>query len=536
MFGLDYTSTKNYTFYSKENGRGRKKGGYLKEVRRENMNWIWYSQLEYNGSYKQHSLGALAGVQLKHDETNSTTVTEENMLTEKIRIPGQAKEDDDSTVKGYESEDASRSYYGRVNYDFSKKYFLSANYRSDASSYFGGDQQVENFASVGGSWIISKENFWIENNIINFVKLKASYGKLGNAKVGSYSARGLYSYNISSSYNGKLVAEPNVAPNEDLGWQKSFKFNTGLSVKFLNKFNLEAEYYNNKTKDGIMSLNVVPETGWNSISVNTADLTNSGFEFTLKANNINLGKVKWTSNFNIGFNKSRLDRLSMYSDRFISGSAGLIIGESTSLIMGNRYAGVNPNTGDPQWYLKDGTITDDYSLLSANNQEKEIIGKSNPDFTGGFSNSLNYKGFNFSCMISFEYGADKMMPYPARDTENIKTLHLYNKSVNLMDRWQKPGDITNIPRLDQNISYNAYSDRFLFDQTNVSLRSVSVKYNLSKSICERIKLTNASIGVNVSNVYTWYKDSGESNRNGFAEYRYPFPQSRTFAFQLSLGI
>jgi hypothetical protein len=108
--------------------------------------------------------------------------------------------------------------------------------------------------------------------------------------------------------------------------------------------------------------------------------------------------------------------------------------------------------------------------------------------------------------------------------------------VNLIDRWQKSGDITNIPRLDQNIAYNAYSDRFLFDQTNLSLRSISLKYNFSKQICERIKLANASLGMNVTNVYTWYKDSGEAGRNGLAEYRYPFPQSRTFAFQLSLGI
>lgn len=536
MFGLDYTNTKNYTFYSKENGLGRKKGGVIKESRRENMNWIANTQLEYNGSYKKHSLGATTGVQLRHDNTNSTSVSEDNLVTEKLKIPGQSKEDEDSTVKGYESENAMRSYYGRLNYDFNKKYFMSINYRADATSYFGGDQQVENFASIGGSWIISKENFWAENDIINFVKLKASYGKLGNAKVGSYSARGLYSYNTSSNYNGKLVAQPFAAPNEELGWQKSFKFNTGLTIKFLKKFNLDVEYYNNKTKDGIMSLNVVPETGWDQISVNTADLTNYGLEFTLKANGIKLGEVKWNSNLNVGFNKNRLDKLNIYADRLISGTAGLIVGESTSLIMGNRYAGVNPDNGNPQWYKKDGTITDVYSDISGDLSEKVKIGKSNPDFSGGFSNNFSYKGFNLAFMISFEYGADRMLPYAARDMENIKTFHLYNKSINLVDRWQKPGDITDIPRLDQSISFNAYSDRFLFDQTNVSLKSISLSYAFPKHICQALKLNKASLSANVSNIYTWYKDPGKSNRNGLAEYRYTFPQSRIFAFQLSLGI
>ncbi|MBI9059887.1 MAG: SusC/RagA family TonB-linked outer membrane protein [Labilibaculum sp.] len=536
MFGLDYTNTKQFTFYSKENGRGDDKGGYIKERRSENRNWISYTQLEYNGSYKHHTFSASAGVQLKHDESNSTTGEEENLITEKIKILGQSKEDEDSDVKSSESESAMRSYFGRFNYDFCKKYFMSINYRADASSYFGGDQQVENFASLGASWILSKENFWIENDIINFVKLKASYGKLGNAKVGTFSARGLYSYNTSSNYNGKLVANPYAAPNEDLGWQSSYKFNLGLTAKILKKFNLEVEYYNNKTKDGILSLNVPPETGWNRISVNTADLTNYGFEFTLKANNIKLGELRWNSNFNVGFNKSRLDRLSSYSDQFTSGNAGLIVGESTSLIRGYEYAGVNPDNGNPQWYMKDGSITDESSVLKSDFENKVIIGKSNPDFNGGFSNSFSYKGFNLNFMISYEYGADKLMPYAARDMEKVLSLNIYNKSINLLDRWQKPGDITDIPRLAQDVKFNDSSTRYLYDQTNISLRSISLNYSFPRHICESIKLANASIGVNVSNIYTWYKEGGESGRNGIAEYRYPFPQSRTFAFQLKLGI
>jgi len=536
MFGLDYTNTKKYTFYSEENGRGNDKGGYIKERRGENTNWISYTQLEYNGSYKHHSLGASAGIQLKHDYSSSTTGEEENLITEKIKVLGQSAEDEDSDVKSSESESAMRSYYGRINYDFNKKYFMSINYRADATSYFGGDQQVESFASLGGSWIISKENFWLKNDIVNFLKVKASYGKLGNAKVGAFSASGLYSYNTSSNYNDKLVATPYAAPNNDLGWQTSYKFNIGLTAKILKKFNLEVEYYNNKTKDGILSLSVPPETGWNKISVNTADLTNYGFEFTLKANNIKLGEVRWNSNFNIGFNKSRLDRLSSYSDQFTSSNAGLIVGESTSLVMGYKYAGVNPDNGNPQWYMKDGTITEENTVLKADSENRVIIGKSNPDFTGGFSNSFNYKGFNLNFMISYEFGADKLMPYAARDMEKEKQLYLYNKSINLLDRWQKPGDVTNIPRLAQDVTFNDSSSRYLYDQTNISLRSISLNYSFPRHICESIKLANASIGVNVSNIYTWYKEGGESGRNGIAEYRYPFPQSRTFAFQLKLGI
>lgn len=536
LFGIDYTSNRQFTFYSKANGRGEDRGGYMKERRSEDKNWIAYSQLEYKGAYKKHSLGATAGIQLKHDESTSITGENENLITEKIGTLGQVRDDEDSKVRSSESENATRSYYGRLNYDFGKTYFLSFNYRADASAYFGGDQQVENFGSIGGSWIISREGFWLENDYISFLKLKVSYGKLGNAKVGTYSARGLYSYETTGNYNGKLVAAPYAAPNEELGWQTSYKFNLGMTAKIFKILDVNVEYYNNQTKDGILSLNVPPETGWNSISINTADFTNYGMELTLKANNLKLGAVRWNPNFNIGFNKNRLDRLSAYSDRFTSGSAGLIVGESTSLILGNKYAGVNPENGNPQWYMKDGTITDDYRQLSGNTEEKVVIGKSNPDFNGGFSNSFSYKGFNFNFMVSYEYGAEKLMSYAARDMEKVKTLYLFNKSVNLLDRWQQPGDITDIPRLAEDVSFNQNSSRYLYDQSNVSLRSMSLTYSLPRAVCNSMKLSNATIGVNVSNVYTWYSEGSEPGRNGIAEYRYAFPQSRTFGFQLNIGI
>ncbi|QZT37364.1 SusC/RagA family TonB-linked outer membrane protein [Halosquirtibacter xylanolyticus] len=536
LLGIDYTQTKNYTFYSKENGRGRKKNGFIKESRLEDFNWVNYNQIEYNGSYLRHTLTGSIGMQLSKDDRNGLTVTQENLITEKITIPGTGSSDEDTKASGTTSQSANLSYYGRLNYDFAKKYFLSISYRSDASSYFGGDKKQENFMSLGGSWIVSKENFWRENEIINFLKIKTSYGKLGNARVGSYSANGIYSYNTSSDYNGNLVATPNTPPNPDLGWQKTYKFNLALSMKVFKKFGIDIDYYNNKTKDGIMSLKVAPETGWTSIPVNSANLTNYGVDMTLKANNISLGSIKWTSNFNIGLNRNRLDELTQYEDQLIQGNTGLIVGESTSIIMGSKYAGVNSQTGDPMWYLKDGTATDDYSLISGDPTQKVIIGQSSPDFIGGFSNSFSYKGFSFSFMLTYEYGADKMMPYPSRDMMNPKTFHLYNKSVNMVDRWQKPGDITDVPRLDQNISFNAYSDQFMYDMTNISLRSISLNYQIPSRFCESIYLNNASVGVNVTNVFTWYKEKTPEGRNGIEEYRYPFPQSRTFAFQLNIGL
>ena len=532
-FGIDYTNSRNFLYRSAENRSGLKDNGYIKEQRKENFNWIAYSQLDYNKRIKDHAIAATFGVQAKEDNTSKITVTDKDLISTIIILPGAGSEDNQD-VSAYLNRDAMMSMYGRLSYDYMARYFMSFSYRSDASSYFGGDRKMENFLSGGASWIISKENFWTQNDYVNFLKFKTSFGKTGNAKIGSYSARGLYNYSTSSSYNGIVVVNPYAAPNPDLGWQTSYKFNFGLTAKLFKRFGLDVEFYKNWNENAIMSMNVIPETGWNQISVNAASMTNTGLEITFKANSIRLGQVSWNSNFNVSFNKNKLTSLANNQDLVLLNS-GLIVGESTSLIMGFEYAGVNPENGNPRWYLPNGEITESYTE-AREYENRQIIGKSNPDFSGGFTNSFKYKEFSFNFLLTYEYGASFYLPYASRLSENTRQLNLFNMSVNTLDRWQQPGDVTDIPRIANDMVFDSYSSRWMFDRSNINLKSISVNYAIPKRYCEKMKLRSASLGLNISNVFVWYKEGSEAGRNGIAQYRYPFPQSRTYAFEIKLNI
>ncbi len=528
-FGLDYTNTRKFVFYSKENNLGREDGGKMSEVRQTDFNWLTYHQLDYIYNFGGHAFSTTAGFQMSKDNNTRTRTKEDNLITERIKVTGNSN-DDDQSFNGYETNSATISYYGRLTYDYEKKYNLSFSYRADASSYFGGDQQMENFVSTGASWIVSKENFWPKNDIINFLKLKVSYGKTGNAKVGSYSAKGLYKYESSVTYNGQIIANPSDAPNEELSWQSNYKLNSGVSLKVAKNFSLDLEYYNNKTKDGIISLQVLPETGWDKISVNAIESTNYGFDGTLNVSGVKLGAVSWSSNFNINFNRSRVDYIpDVAKEEFAQ--RGLKVGSSNDAIVGFRYAGINPDDGKPQWYLN-GVLVDRISDWD----DREIIGKRNPDFSGGFSNTFRYMGFNLAVLMSYEYGGNFFLPYPVRGMHEIRNLNLFNRSADLIDRWQKPGDVTDIPRLSNSTNHNASSTQFLFDRTQIKLSSVSLGYSFPRKYLKSIYLQGMSLTFRVTNVFTWYKDDTGGSHNGLAEYRYSHPQSRVYSFKLNINI
>ncbi|MFP4064826.1 MAG: SusC/RagA family TonB-linked outer membrane protein [Bacteroidales bacterium] len=531
-FGLDYTNSKNFRYRSAENRSGMRDNGNIREQRRDNFNWTAYTQADYNREFNQHGISGTLGVQISEDNTTRTTVTDRDLISTIVILPGVGA-DQQQDVASYVNRSAMVSGYSRLNYNYDGRYFGSINLRRDASSYFGGDHSVEDFISGGASWNVSNEEFWPANNVVNYLKFKTSFGKTGNARIGSYAARGLYNYSTNAAYNGLVVVTPNTAPNPDLGWQSSYKFNAGFSAHLFDKLRMEVEFYKNWNVDAIMSMDVTPETGWRDISVNAANMTNTGLETTLRASDLDLGPVKWSPNFNIAFNRNELTKLANDQD-IVFTNTGLIVGESTNLIMGFEYAGVNSQTGDPQWYLPDGSITEDYSE-ARNIDNRIVIGKSNPDFSGGFTNGFRYRNFTLTVLLTYEYGADFYLPFAARNAENTRQLNLFNMSVNTMDRWQQPGDETDIPRISNDIPYDYYSSRWLFDRSNIDLRSLSLNYTLPKGFSEKIRARSISAGLTVSNIFTFYLDGTRDDRNGIAEYRYPMPQARTYSFEFSIN-
>lgn len=527
--GADYTNKRGFVYMSSKNSTGRKNNGYLKETRKNDFNWTAFSQISYDREFNNFGVQALVGSQISENNNNYVYTLDKNLLTDKILMPGAGAEDS-RDHKGSENTTSSRSFYGRFSFDYAKKYFVSVNLRSDESSYFGGDSKKEVFSSAGFSWLLSKESFLKDNRVLSGVKLKTSFGKTGNAKVGSYSARGLYRYSQTASYNGSLIAEPSTAPNPDLGWQKTYKFNTGLNFTLFNLFDFEFEYYRNSVQDAIKSIQVIPESGYNSIPVNAVDMVNYGIEATVKLKKLNIGKVMISSSLNMAYNTNEITRI---DDRV--NLVNLYEGESSTIIRGYKFMGVDPQTGLTKWMLGDGTITTDLSMLDYK-KDRYIIGDSSPDLTGGGNLSVSYSGLRLSTSISFQSGGDRMLSYKYRSSLRSDQMYIKNMSINLLDRWQKPGDVTDVPKLTTSRTsvYTSNNNQFMYDMSNIALRNISLDYTIPGNIVEKAGLSNIKIGMAVSNIYTWYRSGNDSDRNGVAEYRYAFPKTRNYTFNVSL--
>ncbi|MBP8789950.1 MAG: SusC/RagA family TonB-linked outer membrane protein [Breznakibacter sp.] len=536
-FGVDYTFGQSYVFNSKENALGMNRNGYIREMRRKDRKWLNFTQADYSVTIAAiHSISALVGFQLDDTFSDDVRASESNLPIELNPSLGLA-ENEDSQVSQSKLDQGSVSVYSRVSYSYGNKYNLSLNFRRDASSIFGGDLQVANFMSAGASWVLSEENFLSGIEWIDLLKLKLSYGNTGNSRVGTYAARGLYRYNTVYSYNGQIGAVPSAAPNSNLTWEINKKLNVGLDFNTLRRFNVGIEFWQNNVEDAIMSVNTPYESGFASVSANAADIRNRGVDVSFTARVLRDSPLKWTSNFNIGFVKSKVLKLANGMDRISSStfnSTGLKVGRELGLIIGARVHGVNPETGIQQWLLADGSITEDAQL--ANRPENRVvIGKKNPDFQGGFTNNLTYNNLRFSFLITYEWGADLILPYASSNAiSDGRQILVNNQSVNQLDRWQKPGDVTDVPKLNLNNYPGKNNTRFMHDKSNVALKSVSLNYSLPKVICRRLHLGDVDFSANVANLFTWYREGNSSGKNGIAQYRYAFPLSRVYTFGLDL--
>lgn len=537
-FGVDYNSSENYVFYSSQNALGANRNGYISRSNRHNMKWIAYSQLIYNKMIKEdHHINTTVGYQIENRSIRVLRGTNSNLPFEKLKELG-ISEKEDASVNSSSSSNGSISYYGRLGYDYKGKYFTSFSFRNDRSSFFGGDAQADNFMSIGASWIISKEN-WFESlsNILSYLKIRTTYGSTGNSRIGTYAAFGLYTYSDRYMYDGIVGAQPSTAPNPHLSWEKNYKFNVALDFKLFDKVNVSVEHYINNIKGSISNLDITQTSGFENVPVNVADMRNSGWEGTISSTLIDKKDFSWHLNFNIASNKNIVKSLgndTPQTSNLNYSSLGLFVGQDVNVILALQYGGVNSETGLAQYILPDGTITTETAeALDQNN--RVFVGSSSPDFFGGLSTTIDYKQFSFSTSISYEWGGHKMMPWNAFDLNSDgRRILLFNQSVNQLDRWQQPGDITDVPKLSLNNPPIYMTTRNLFDKTNIRIKNISISYRLPNRIIEKLGIHQFTLTLNIDNIWTWHKDKSEPNRNGIAEALYTYPIARTYSLGLNV--
>jgi TonB-linked SusC/RagA family outer membrane protein len=537
--GADFYQNKEIAYLSASNQTGATRNGFLEIYDRNYNGYIGFVQATYDKIFNQkHAVNFVLGTQLEDKTTYLLGGQGTGFSFDRLRVLSSS-----STQRSFssKSEDANVSYYSQLGYDLFKKYYANVNARIDESSVFGGDKQVALNGSLGFGWVISKENFLKDSKAINLLKLRATYGSTGNSRIGTYSARGLYDFGTSSGnfYNGNIGSVPDgsSAPNPNLGWEKNFKFNLGLDITLFNRVQLTAEYYNNTIKDLISSVNVPLETGFSTILANTSKMRNEGLELTINTENIRKSNFSWSTSFNLGSNKNKILSFNNGFAALYASSdeaAGFKVGNSSSAIYGYKWAGVDPQTGLEMFYDNNGNKLDARAINALPISETIILGDRLPDFQGGFVNNLTVYNFSLAFNILYSYGAD--IKYSFADESDGRNLQNRNQSVNLLDRWQRPGDITTIPKPSITRVMVTNSSRYIMNVSYLKLSNVSLNYKLPNKIAEKLRLNNASIFSNVTNLFYLYTDAGTKGRNGIAEKRFIYPETRAFTGGLRIGL
>ncbi|HEY9049585.1 MAG TPA: TonB-dependent receptor [Ohtaekwangia sp.] len=491
--------------------------------------------LSYKKEIGKHAFGALIGNTLQSDVLSRTYAEGRGFASNDLKTISAAAS---TTSTQSWTKSTLASFFAKVNYGFNDRYLLDVSIRTDGSSRFGAKNRWGYFPSVGAAWRVKQESFLKDIAAISELKLRASYGLIGNQNgIGNFAAQGLWSG--SASYQSNPGIAPQQLANPDLKWETTRQFNAGVDVGLWgDRLSFEFNVYNKYTTNGLLLVTLPAKTGFASYWKNGAEISNKGFEFAITSQNITRSDFSWTTTFNISRNVNNIEKL---ATPLKYGSRDLILqqqGHPLYSFWVYKEKGVDPQTGNVIYdeVVKDNKIT---------TEDRQIYGSIWPDFFGGITNNLKYKGFDFSVFFAFQYGNEVYNHNRffgegggARDAARVIFKHN-------MDRWQKPGDVTDVPRPD-GVNVNNYRDggsRWLEDGSFLRLRSLTLGYTLPAALVQRLNLGSVRVYAAGTNLllFTHYTGldpesaaSSSQNEQGIDLGTPPQPRSIQFGVNVSL--
>lgn len=436
------------------------------------------------------------------------------------------------------------SYFGRATFSIKDKYLLKGSLRYDGSSRFGASNRYGVFPAASAGWIISQEDFLKDNNTISLLKLRGSFGITGNAGIGNFASLGLFN---GSAYNKTSAINPSQLSNQDLKWEKTNQVDAGIDFGFLNnRVSGEIDYYIKKTNDLLLNEPLPGTSGWSTLTRNVGSLTNKGFEFVLNTTNVKTNNLSWKTSLNLATLNNKVTNLpggDIVDERNI-----VRVGETISSFYLVQYAGVDPANGDALFYKNtpnsdgslDKTKTNDY-----NEANRVISGSPYPTFMTGMTNTILFKNLDFSFTFQGEWGASLYNEAGKFQSGNAR--YEDNQTTDQLNRWQNPGDITNVPqaRMYRTNGQQA-STRYLEKADFVRLRNLSLGYTLPKKISQKISVDRLRLymtGVNLLTFtnYTGYDPESSYDNNGDSNIRkgiafYSAPPAKTIIIGLNIDL
>ena len=525
--------------------------------RMQRLTWLNENVLTYQTRVKKHhAINSLFGVTFQNSDYESYSFKTTNIPNESLGMAGM-NEGIPSTTTSLKSSWSMMSYLARINYDYKSKYYATASFRADGSSKFSKKNRFGYFPSGSLAWTFTQEEFMKKmSKVLSNGKLRLSWGLTGNNRVGEYdyydmlamlkAKQGTY---ISNGSNSSTVYpfENNlnsigIAPisilNEDLKWETTEQWNVGLDLDFFNeRLGITVDWYLKTTRDLLLDAVLPQSTGFFSAMKNIGKIRNSGWELTLNTVNIQTKNFKWSSNFNIAFNKNKVLELaenqtalltSAYFDQNYNAQPTYIskVGYPMGMMYGYIYEGTykyddfynsggtytlrpdvpaytgetNTQPGMPKY--KD--VNGDGKIDSS---DRTFIGRGQPIHTGGFTNDFSYKGFDLSIFFQWSYGND-ILNANRLFFENVNGKKDLNQFASYADRWTPENPESDIPAATKSSSNQVVSSRVIEDGSFLRLKTVTLGYNIPTKYTQRWKIANARVYVAGQNLWTLTSYSG----------------------------
>ena len=410
--GIDYSDHKGYSFSSTrvqtQNGMGN--------TNTYNMVLQTTNNLTYMGSWNKHSLTATAVWEATSSETRYMEITGKNLSAEQVGY---------WDVKNAKTRDASNSYsnwnllsgVARVMYNYADKYMLTGTFRADGSSRFT-NQKWGYFPSIAAAWTVTKEEFMKDIKALSDLKIRASYGIIGNQDIDPYSTLGLmtstsFNFGTGTTYTGYWA---NGLATPDLTWEKVKQFDLGIDLGFFkNRLTVSVDYFDKRTSDALLKRTAPNYVGGTSYWVNAGEVSNKGVDLTITGRIIQNDNLQWTSSLNGSYLKNKVTKLTAEEPVIYgaSPSPGTVDpativkeGEAIGTFYGYKWAGLTKNDKGEfvdSYYTKDGQIT-----TNPSGEDKMVLGCANPDFTLGWNNTITYKNWDFNVFFNAAFGAQRL--------------------------------------------------------------------------------------------------------------------------------
>ena len=425
-------------------------------------------------------------------------------------------------VSGYKMPGASWATFIQAGYDYAKRYFVTATFRAEASSIFAPGNRVGYFPSVAASWLISNENFMKSQNVVSFLKLRASYGVTGNNNIPAY--KYLSTYALDASYNDVTTAIASRLANPVLHWETANMASVGVDLTFIDRIDMSIDLYNTDNPGLLLNVPVAPSTGFFEVLKNAGTVRNQGIEYRLDVNAFKNKDWRVDVGMNIGFNRNRVINIPDHKP-FLQPANGVTQqvkeGQDIYTWYMKEWAGVDPANGDALWFMVDSlgnyvldadgqkTTTNDYNATNPH-----AVGKATPIFQGGLNAQVSWKGLSLSVNTNFTFG-NLVYNYTRMQLDadgaylGFNQCSIENSPLG-WTRWEFPGDEATHPKAVQYNSSksNAISSRYLEDGSFFRLKNITLSYDFCATLIPKKYMSKLRVFVSADNLAIATKFSG----------------------------